>query len=174
MKKLIVWVGYAAFLLCITGCLGPLVKSSGSKVIPPEITGTWKAYDSPWKIELSPNGKVVSAVIPMGIVEVKPNKTTKVEMKDGQFSTYKTGDFDVQYTADTRELFVSIEVKDMHIVFLHNVIDGNSIDNLVGPVSEDGKTWKADWINVFDYGPRFPQDPNSILAGQLLFEKVED
>jgi len=32
----------------------------------------------------------------------------------------------------------------------------------------------ADWINIFDYGPRLPQDANDIYAEQLIFEKLED
>jgi len=141
--------------------------------LPPDIAGTWKAQDSPWKIVLSPNGTVSSAVIPMGEVEIKPNQTTKVEMKDGSFSTFKAGDCVVEYTPDTRELFVSVEMEKIHIKFLDNVIDGNSIDRFVGPVSEDGKFWMADWIAVFDYGPRFPQEPNDISAKPLVFEKIE-
>ena len=65
-------------------------------------------------------------------------------------------------------------MKKIHIVFMDNVIDGNSVDRFVGPVSEDGKVWTADCISVFDYGPRFPQDPNDVYAQPLVFEKVED
>lgn len=173
MKQFVVLAECVTILLGLSGCQERMAKSPG-KVIPPDVAGTWKAYDSPWKIVLSPDGTVSSAVIPMGEVELKPNQITKVEMKDGQLSTYKAGDFDVEYIPSTRELLVSIEVEDIHIVFLDNVIDGNSVDRFVGPVSEDGKEWIADWINMFDYGPRFPQDANDIYAGQLIFEKLED
>ena len=161
-------------LLWAAGCQRasrqPLVSEA---VLPPDITGTWKAQDSPWKIVLSPDGTVSSAVIPMGEVEVKPNQTTKTEMKDGSYSTFKAGDCVVEYTLTTRELFVSVQMEEIHIAFLDNVIDGNSIDRFIGPVSEDGKVWTADWITVFDYGPRFPQDANDVFAGQLIFEKIE-
>ena len=148
-------------------------SSAGKTTLPPDIAGTWKAQDSPWKIVLSPDGTVSSAVIPMGEVEIKPNQTAKVEMKDGSFSTFKAGDCVVEYTPDTRELFVSVEMEQIHIKFVDNVIDGNSVDRFVGPVSEDGKFWMADWITVFDYGPRFPQEPNDISAKPLIFEKIE-
>jgi len=138
-----------------------------------DITGTWKAQDSPWKIVISSDGTVSSAVIPMGEVEIKPNQTTKVEMKDGSFSTFKAGDCVVEYTPKVRELFVSIEMEKIHVKFLDNVIDGNSIDRFVGPVSQDGKFWMADWITIFDYGPRFSQEPNDIFAKPLVFQKIE-
>lgn len=176
MRRLVVLAECAIVLLWISGCQGPQESTSGNQKtpLPPEIAGTWKARESPWKIVLNPDGTVSSAVISLGQVEVKPNQTTKVKMKDGQFSTYKTGDCVVDYTPATRDLFVSVEVEEMHIVYMDNVIDGNSIDRFVGLVSEDGKVWTADWINVFDYGPRFPQDPNDIYAEPLIFDKIED
>ena len=147
--------------------------SAGKIVLPPDIAGTWKAQDSPWKIVLSGDGSVSSAVIPMGEAEIKPHQTTRLEMKDGSFSSFKAGDCLVDYSPDTRELFVSVEIEKIYIKFLDNVIDGNSIDRFVGPVSEDGKFWMADWITIFDYGPRFPQEPNDISATPLVFEKIE-
>jgi len=143
-------------------------------MLPPDIAGTWKARKGPWKIVLSPDGTVASTVIEMGTVEVRPNKTTRVKMKDGQFSTYKAGDCIVEYTPATRELYVSVEMEQIHVVYLDNVIDGNSIDRFAGPVAQDGKTWIADWIKIFDYGPRFPQDPNYVYQGPMTFEKIGD
>lgn len=176
MKQLVVLAGCAVVLLGLAGCQWQLGKSfeGGQTVLPPDIAGTWKARGEPWKIVLSPDGTVSSALIPLGAVEVRPNQTTEMEMKDGSISTFKAGDCIVEYMPDTRELFVCVEVEEFHIVFLDNRIDGNTIDRFIGPVSEDGKTWMADWISVFDYGPRFPQDPNDIIAEPLTFEKIED
>ena len=173
-----------SFVLCLfilawifwtgLGCQTVTKKSSAGKTtLPTDIVGAWKAQDSPWKIVLSTDGTVSSAVIPMGVVEVRPNQTTKIEMKDGSYSTFRAGDCAVEYIPTTRELFVSVQMDEIHVVFLDNVIDGNSIDRFIGPVSKDGKVWTADWITVFDYGPRFPQDANDTFGGQLIFEKIE-
>ena len=165
---------FGLILLSTAGCPRPSRQPPVSEaVLPPDIAGTWKAQDSPWKIVLSPDGTVSSAVIPMGVVEVKPNQTTKTEMKDGSYSTFRAGDCVVEYMPTTRELFVSIQMEEIHVVFLDNAIDGNSIDRFIGPVSEDGKVWTADRVTVFDYGPRFPQDANDTFGGQLIFEKIE-
>lgn len=173
--KAVVSLVLAWMLLSTCGCSG---RSTGRPVtktpLPPDIAGTWKARENVWKIVLSPDGTVSSAVIPMGEVEVKPNKTTRAEMKDGQFSTFRAGDCIVEYSPDTRELFVSVEMKKIHVVYADNVVDGSSLDRFAGPVSEDGKVWTADWINVFDYGPRFPQDPNDIYAEPVVFDKIEN
>ncbi len=165
----LVWIFLGAF-----GCQKPNKQSSSDRaILPPDIAGTWKAQDSPWKIVLSPDGKVSSAVIPMGEIEIKPNRTTKVKMKDGSISTFTTGDCVVEYTPINRELYVCIEMEKIHIKFLDNVITGNSTDRFVGSVSQEGRFWMADWITVFDYGPSFPQEPNDIAAKPLVFEKVE-
>lgn len=176
MKQLLVLAGCCVTLFGLVGCQWQLGKSfgAGQAVLPPDIAGTWKAYGSSWKIVLSPDGTVSSALIPMGTIEVRPNQTTEMEMKDGSISTFKAGDCIVEYTPETRELFVSVEIEEFHIIFLDNRIDGNSIDRFIGPVSEDGKAWMTDWINVFDYGPRFPQGPNDIIAVPLIFERIED
>lgn len=148
--------------------------AAGRKAFPAELAGTWQAVDSPWKIVLARNGTVSSALVPLGEVEIRPNKTTKVEMADGSYSTYEAGDSIVEYIPDNRELFITVEIKKVHVIFKDNVFDGNSIDRFVGQVSEDGKVWTADWIRVCDYGPRFPMDANDTYAGQLIFEKAKE
>jgi len=166
-------------LVVLAGCEGgPGGKSSqksGRAVLPADIAGTWKApyKPGPWEIVLSPEGTVASAVIPMMTAEIKPHKITKVRMLDDTYSTIKGGEFVVEYEPSTRELFVSIEVEEFHIVFLENRLEGNSMYRFVGPVSEDGKVWMADFIHVFDWGPRFPQDEEDIYAEPLIFEKIE-
>ncbi len=174
MKRLMIWGACASVLLWIYGCQGHPEGGGGKTPLPPEVAGTWQARDSLWKIVLNPDGTVSSAVVDMGNVEVRPNETSKTEMKDGQFSTYKAGDYIAEYTPATRELYVSVEMESIHVVYLDNVVDGNSVDRFVGPVSQDGKTWIADWIKLFDYGPRFPQDPNHTYQGPVTFEKVAD
>ena len=160
-------------LLSTGGCPPANRPSSNKPLLPPDIAGTWKARETTWKIALAPNGTVSSAVIDMGGVEVHPNKTSKVEMKDGSISTYKAGNCIVEYTAATRELFVSVEMESIHVVFMDQFIDGNSTDRFLGTVSEDGKQWTTEWIKIFDYGPRFPQDPNDIYADPIVFDKID-
>jgi len=168
-------------LLVLIGCNNPDADSSMAEqarentgkvaYLPDMVVGMWKAQKSPWLIELGPEG-VVSAVIPLGEAAVRPNQVTEVEMKDGGISTYKAGDCYAEYNPLSRELFVSIEIEEIHIRFMDEVLDGNSVDRFVGTVSKDGKTWMPDNITIFDYGPRFPQDENDIYPEPMVFEKV--
>ena len=169
-------IRFACFLpalLALAGCNGGAASASKNCAVPySDICGTWQAKDSPWRIVIAPDGKLSSALIPMGEVEIKPNLTTRVEMKDGSISTFTAGDCPVEYDPETRELLVTITVKHLQIVYLTNKIEGNSQYFLVGNISGDGQTWPADVIEIFDYGPRFPQDSNDIWPKQIVFEKV--
>ena len=174
----IILTGLACAVVVLAGGCG----ESGARlvgerkvILPPEVVGIWRANDSPWVIELSPDGKVVKALVPMTESEIRPNQTTKVKMADGSTSTLKAGDCPVEYNLQTRELTVTIELKAFHVRYYEERIDGNSTDMFIGQVSQDGRTWYADWMTFFDYGPRFPQDkndPNDIFMGSLLFRKV--
>lgn len=158
-------------LVLLTGCNGP----ASSNAFPPNVAGTWQAEGSVWKIVLSKDGKVKSALVPMGEAEVRPNETTKFEMKDGKFSHITAGECIAEYKPVERELFVSIEQKEIYMSLPGDSLTGNSLDIFRGPVSEDGKTWNAEQTTVFDYGPRFPQDENDVNNPQpLTFRKVEE
>ncbi len=165
-------------LVFLAGCGAPGSKSTGQgkPVFPPEVAGIWQAADEPWVIEISPEGKVIMAVIPMTETEVKPNEMSMLEMADGNVSTVEMGDCPLEYDPLKRELTVTITVKAIHMRFYEQGVDGNSTDIFSGRVSEDGKRWQADWMTFFDYGPRFPQnkdDPGDVFMGPILFYKVK-
>jgi len=175
LRKVAIIVSLVYVVLLPAGCQQPSEPQPpvNKPTLPAEVAGVWQARESPWRIVIDPNGTVISVVIPMSVVEVRPNQTTRVEMKDDSWSTFKAGNCTVEYTPQTRDLFVTVRMDEIHVAFLDNRIDGNSTDRFVGPVSEDGKTWKAEWVTIFDYGPRFPQEPNDLFAEPLIFDKVD-
>jgi len=150
----------------------PVVGQS-KETFPSFAAGTWQQRDGTWKIVIEPNGVVSSVVIPLMETEVKPHHTTEVEMRDGSTSTFTGGDFVAECNPITRELSVIAETKEFNIRFLDNRLDGNRLDSFSGPVSEDGEVWEPNWIEVFDYGPNFPQDENDIYPEPVVFDKVE-
>lgn len=179
MKRLAVLSAITGISLFLASCGCPAGKPARRQPVqplPPDVAGLWKAVDEPWQIELSMDGTVVSAVIPMTEAVIWPNQVTTVEMLDGSKSTLKAGDCPVEYDPQTRELLVTIAMKAIHIRFVEERIDGNSTDTFVGSVSDDGSIWNTDWMSFFDYGPRFPQDQNdvnNVYQGPLIFEKVK-
>mgnify|MGYP001278345409 CR=1 FL=1 len=175
MKRSVAITVCVSLMLAFAGCYGKQAKKP-KITLPPEVAGTWQSTGGylDWTITLKPDGTVDSAVIPMGEIKVKPNRTTKVLMRDKSISTYKAGDCTVDYDPVSRELFVSVRMDSIHIKFADERIDGNSLDRFVGPVSADGKVWNADWMTIFDYGERFPQDPDEpSMAQPLVFQKVQ-
>ena len=175
LKAIITLVSAATLISTCSGCQVLNGRSARKKIpLPADVAGVWRAREGDWAIALDLNATVSWFLFPTGKVNVRPNRTTTVEMKDGQKSTFTGGDCIVDYAPTTRELYVSLEMKNIHIAYLHNVVDGNSVDRFVGPVSEDGKVWTTDWIKMFDYGPRFPWDANDIFAEPLIFDKIED
>jgi hypothetical protein len=166
-------VGYLcvlAGLALILGCEGSGVRKGQG--LPDEVTGVWKARGNPWKIELSRSGTVKSALVPLGNVEIRPNKTTKVEMADGGTSIYKAGDCSVEYDPAGRQLRVVVRLDEVKIAFMDQRIEGHTEDAFLGTVSEDGSVWETSWLSFFDLGERFPMDPNSV-GEVLVFDKVK-
>jgi hypothetical protein len=162
------------FCGCESSGLKTAAPAAGADKFPAFLAGTWQAQDSPWKIVLTPDGRVSSAIVSWE-EEVRPNQTTEFEMLDGKISHITAGDCIAEYRPAGRQLFVSIELKDIHIVFPADLLTGNSIDNFTGTVSEDGRTWNAEQITVFDYGPSFPQTPDDVNYPQpIVFNKVEE
>jgi hypothetical protein len=170
MKKVVFSVLSVIFLFA--GCQSENIRQpkTAAVLFPSEIAGVWKAEDSPWQIEISKKGQVVSAVIPMGTVKVWPNQETIMETEDGKKSRWTAGGFDAQYLPKERKLEVTIEMWEIHIVLGDDVLDGNSTDIFTGHISEDGKVWDTTWFNFFDYGDRFPMDPN-VVGEPLRFHK---
>ena len=152
-------------VLCLvfSGCQPSSTRSNQTIDYSP-IAGTWKAENSPWQVTISDEGKVISAIHPLGEVVVKPNETTTIEMKDGSKSTYTGGDFTLIYEPEKKEMEVTLKVEKIHIRFLDNEIKGNSETTIVGFISGDFKRWNTDVIEKNDYGTQFPQSeiPNPI------------
>ncbi len=131
--------------------------------------------DSAWRIVIEPNGVVSSAFVPMGLVDIRPNQTTEYENQDGSMTHITGGEFLVQYCPARRELFVSIEQKEIYIPLPGYTIDGSGLDTFSGPVSKDGKTWNAEQHTFFDYGPLFPQDENEPnFPKPVVFKKIAE
>ena len=166
---------FKAYLFLLTvvflaaGCQ-PGNKLNDKKIDYSRIAGTWKAEKGLWQVTISESGKVVSAIYPKGTALVKPNETTYIKMKDGSKSYFTSGDFPLIYEPDKREIEVIIQIKDFCIRYLENRLEGNSDIAIVGPISEDFKTWNAEVIHQFDYGPRFPQ--GAVTPVPTVFHKV--
>ena len=136
-----------------------------------QLSGTWRAESSPWEIVITEEGGILSAIMALGEASVKPNAKTAIEMQDGSFSTFQGGDFTLAYNPQNRELSIEIKIKKIDVRYQEDRIEGNSEYIFTGVVSEDFKAWEPEFFEIFDYGPRFPQDTNDIMGIPMRFIK---
>jgi hypothetical protein len=138
------------------------------------VKGVWKAEGTPFTIRINNKNEVISANIPMGQVDVYPNKRTQVEVKNGGKSYYDAGDFSCEYLQKDKQLSVEITIKHLYVPFVEDKIEGHVKYTLVGVLSDQCQRWEATLFEVFDYGPRFPMDPNGLAVGEpIVFIKEQ-
>lgn len=162
MKRSIVLLG--CVLLLFGGCQGGASNKSGVDVFvegggefPQFLAGTWKSDKQDWQIVFEPDGTISSAVIPLGLVEVRPNRKTRVPELKG---FVEAGNFQVYYNPRSRELAAGIKIKRFYLdLNVSGILKGSWEYFIVGDVSGDGKTWEGDLFNSPDITALVP-DPN--------------
>lgn len=165
MKRSIVLLGYVFFV--VVGCQEVSRNKSGVEVIiegdgefPRFLAGTWKSDNQVWQIVFEPDGTISSAVTPLGLVEVRPNRKTEFPGPKGEPGFFEAGDFDVYYNQQGRELVVYIKIKQFCLYLTNgSILKGSWEYFIVGDVLEDGNTWASDVFNAPDIAVLVP-DPN--------------
>jgi hypothetical protein len=186
MKQSIVLFG-CVFLLLGGGCQEHNRNKSGVEVIiegggefPQFLVGRWKNDYYAWEFVFEPNGTISSAVISMGEVEIIPGQSKTVPTISGGKAIFKPGLWTVQYDPELRELTVEIVMNYIHIEMGQDLLEGKITDTLAGEVSEDGKTWQADWFSFPDFmaytteTKRLTVTPEESFVGTITFEKLEE
>lgn len=182
MRNTLSIFGFLLILMVLGGCGGGHQaqkvdkKSTDANSFPAFLAGTWQVdtgANGVWRFVLTPDGRV-SEVVDAWQEVLHANQTTDFNMPDGM-SHITGGNFYAGYRPSTRELFVTVELKDIHIFMPSQfLLDANSVDYYSGPVSEDGNTWDAERINIFNFSD-MPQDPNDVGpdSTQYIFKKVK-
>ena len=184
MKQLLVLAGCVVVLAGLVGCQnansGVDVIIEGGGKFPEFLVGRWKDEQKGWEFVFEPDGTISSAVIDSGFMAVVPSEgiATKPMKMDGK-AVYELGRWTVQYSPNQRKLSVEVVVDFFHVDIGRDALEGYSLDWFVGPVSEDGTQWEAEWMSA----PMFialtpeptelPVDPNDTIQ-TLLFEKVTE
>jgi hypothetical protein len=179
MKQLIVLLG-GVFLL-FGGCQEPNRSKSGAvkgggKKFPSSLAGTWKARGSKWQVTLAPNGKVISLVNATGSsMVIKEGKMFFEEGSTrGEFLHFIFGPCFTNYNPATRELGVTVTMKDFYMQTRKGVLEEDMKYLITGPVSEDGNRWDAKlFVYITPKGGK-PTEPNSAEPKILIFDKVRD
>ena len=183
MKQLIMLAGCVAILSALAGCQNAnravevIIEDGGE--FPQFLAGTWKADKQGWEIVFESDGRLSSAVIPLGRVRVEPGKKTVIPMKKGGKGVYEPGEWLAQYSPSSRELAVNIVIKRFRLEIGDGVLSGSLTDIIAGQVSKDGKYWDAEWFGYPEYIVDTEEFKNHQLEdhedfkGNLIFTKVE-
>ena len=179
MKKILTVLAVMA-AVAATGCQENAKQPDGTQPgaavkLPPDVAGIWQEEVDegiPWALLVTEDGQLEEARLALAAAIVRPGETTKTKMRDGQYSTFETGPAVVTYNPETRELAVALDVKHFQVLYGEERIEGSARYAFTGPVSEDGQHWNTIFAEQFDYGPRFPMDPNGIGV-PMSFRKLK-
>ena len=189
MKRSLVPLVCGLFVFLLGGCRSSGGNAGGVEVIidgdgqfPAFLVGTWQADRSGWEIVFEPDGTIASAVVSIGRVRMQPGKVTTVPMVLGGKGVFEPGQWTVEYSQERRELIVEIVIAHFRTELGDAVLQGQTRDFFVGPVSADGQLWWADRFSYPKYiadtkeHPNFelPSDPNDNPRGRLVFKKVTE
>lgn len=191
MKQLVVLVVCWVLLLELIGCQNPARTAaspvSGVEVIiegggefPEFLIGRWRGNRGAWEFVFEPDGTISSAVVGPGEVRIVPGHSKTVPMKMGGKGIYEPGLWTVQYSPLSRELTVEVVMDYVHLEMGPNLLEGKRTDVFAGEVSEDGRTWRAEWFSLPDYIAYTPEpkrltyEPDESFVGAIIFEKIEE
>ena len=183
-----------SILLHLDGCGEPVSKKNVEVVIedggefPQSLAGKWKVVKSSkwkvgensWEIVLEPDGMISSAVVSPGHVRITPGKPKTILRDNNKKSVYEPGIWTVQYSPQSRELTVEINMDHIQLNLGKVILDGKTTDIFTGQVSEDGKTWETEWFSFPEYIATTQKRgditfaPTNSIGAILTFQKIED
>jgi len=145
----------------------------GSKM-PDFLIGTWKAQPPyKWEITIAADGTIPKIYYPIARMSIDVASRLGYKTgREGAFWKFELGQCDARYNPATRRLSVGITVDSFHTKSPVIDMSGNMNDSFDGAISEDGKSWTAQWLNIAVVPGLQNPDPNSIKPRTVVFTKV--
>jgi hypothetical protein len=175
--------------LCVSGCTTDAeapnksmkVVVEGGGQFPPSLAGTWQADQDGWIFVIGVDGRISSAVISFGRVEVKPGRITTTRALAGGNAIFEPGQWTVDFRPDTSELTIKITMRHIHVEAGENIVDGRSTDTFIGRVNADQGFWPVQWTMFSHYtthatdnpGREISTDPDKGETKPLIFRKID-
>ncbi len=188
MKRLVVLVGCCVFLLAVAGCGRQNEKISGQpqlesesweSAFPEVMVGVWEVVvneysGSKWGIKFEPDGSISKIIHSLaGPVDVVEGGA--YAERDDSYYVFVMGPCEANYEPQTGMLKVEIIVDHYTMKIPAGVLEGRIEDYIEGPVSEDGKTWRAKWVSLGWLEGSDPPPIDILKANPtpLVFTKVD-
>ncbi len=186
-------IGLAALIglagLCLGGCASGSPGSdknmqvvvTGGGPFPAALAGRWQADQDGWEFVIEPNGRIGSAVISFGRVEVKPGRVTTAPALAGGSAIFEPGPWVVHYIPETGALTIEIAMRRVHVETGGNIIDGRSADTFIGKVVVDEGLWPVQWTTFSHYttsttdkpSQQVSTDPDKGETKPLVFRRLD-
>jgi len=118
--------------------------------LPDFLVGVWEAEIGPseWTFKFEPDGSILEMIHSIaGEVDLREGGVYREGPDVGTFAVCVMGPCEARYRPETRMLKVKIVVDYYMIKLPAGELEGRIEDYFWGAVSEDGKTWKAEWLN---------------------------
>jgi hypothetical protein len=188
MVRIIAVFLFSGFLCISSGCNRqnktsppPQTESKASLEqgsFPAFLVGTWKAEDSNqynWEFTFEKDGTISSLRNFMDIYIKVSEGGTYEQAADANVDSASTlGPVEVGFDPNSRILTVKVMTDYFMLHIYDEIAEGNSIDTIFGPVSEDGKTWTTEWRGVSRLFDGSPMDFNNPSISSVVFHKVKN
>jgi hypothetical protein len=157
------------------------VVVEGGGPFPAALAGRWESDRDGWQFVIEPDGKISSAVISFGRVQVKPGQITTVPALAGGKAIFEPGRWIVHYIPSTCDLTINITMDHVHVDTGDNIIDGRSTDTFLGKLLPNEELWSVQWTTFSHYtthttgkpSAEISTDPDKGETKPLLFKKVK-
>lgn len=172
-------------LLPLLGCVsGHNYSELGSGRSPGQfpdfLVGIWKADEFKWGFKFEPDGSISKMVhVFAGQINLKESVRELEGPDDGTYAVFTTGPCEAHYDEAERKLSVKIVLDYYKMQLPQGALEGNSEDYFDGVVSEDNKTWHADWRSYTWLNGAEPPDveliknnPEKLIFKKIVFEKT--
>ena len=140
--------GLVMFSVLFTGCQaghrGQEIIIEGEGTFPPEAAGVWKTDDDKWEIEFRKDGSIVSAVIPLGNIRLRPGKVKKFPTRFEGKGVFEPGLWQIYYDTQTSEMTVVLAIDHFYQDVGNHSLEGDQTDFLSGPLDLDTNQWFVD------------------------------
>jgi len=178
MKKIFALLNCSFIVLALAGC-NNLTDQSQEKVFPEVMVGVWEVEISQygkWGIKFEPDGSIRKIIHSLaGPVKLQEGGTYAHSETDDAYYVFVMGTCEADYIPSTGILKVKIIVDHFTMKVPAGELVGRIEDYFEGPISEDGKTWKVNWLNYGWLEGADPPDPEVIEANPipLVFTKLD-
>ena len=173
MKRVIPSLLCVTILIASSGCRskpstpsphGVDVLIEGRGMFPAELAGRWKADRDGWEFVFSPDGHIVSAVLSLGRVEIKPGYRVTLPTRSGGEGLFEPGPWTVHYVPETHQLTLKIVMTHIRIDMAGTIVEGTTTDTFSGDISPNDGVWQVQWTAFSKYTIDAPGSPVKELS----------